>query len=213
MNAGSHLLSAGLLDTVSGAVAEPLDGMGKSAKELREVYERFLAQPDHVVSEIIDGVLITSARPASRHAHAASVLGVELGGPFHRGRSGPGGWVILDEPELQLGPHILVPDLAGWRRDRMPQLPDVARFELPPDWVCEVLSPSTQALDRADKLPIYAAHGIGNAWLVDPIAQTLEVFRLESGRWSLLGTHRDDAVVRAEPFDAKDLELSALWAR
>jgi len=213
MNTGSNVLTAGLLDTASGFVPEPFGGMGKSAKELREVYEQFLAQPDHVVSEIIDGVLITSARPASRHAHAASVLGVELGGPFHRGRGGPGGWVILDEPELQLGPHILVPDLAAWRRERMPQLPDVARFELSPDWVCEVLSPSTQALDRADKLPIYAAHGISNAWLVDPVARTLEVYRLESGRWSLLSAHRDEAVVRAEPFDAIELELAALWAR
>jgi Uma2 family endonuclease len=194
-------------------MSEPFEGMGEASKKLREVYEQFLAQPDHVVSEIVDGVLITSARPASRHAHAASVLGIELGGPFHRGRGGPGGWVILDEPELQLGPHILVPDLAGWRRERMPDMPDVARFELSPDWVCEVLSPSTHALARADKLPIYAAHGVRNAWLVEPVARTLEGYRLESGRWSLLGTYRDEAVVRAEPFDAIELELSALWVR
>jgi Uma2 family endonuclease len=92
-------------------------------------------------------------------------------------------------------------------------MPDVPRFELAPDWVCEVLSPSTQAIDRADKLPIYAAHGVRHAWLVDPASRTLEVYRLEGERWLILGTHRDDAVVRAEPFDAIDLKLSKLWPR
>lgn len=169
--------------------------------------------PSHMIAEIINGVLETQARPASRHALASSLLGAELSGPFQRGRGGPGGWVILDEPELHLGPHILVPDLAGWRRERMPELPDVAAFELAPDWVCEVVSPSTEARDRAAKLPIYATHEVKHAWIVDPLTQTLEVFRLESGRWSLLGVHVDDALVRAEPFDAIELELAALWAR
>ena len=179
----------------------------------RTVYDDFLEVPSHLVAEVIRGALVTQPRPAARHAVASSVLGGELSGPFQRGRGGPGGWVILDEPELHLGQDILVPDLAGWRRTRMPEIPDVSAFEIAPDWVCEVLSPSTQASDRADKLPIYATHQVAHTWLVDPLAKTLEVFRLENGRWSLLATHRDAALVRAEPFDAIELELAALWAR
>lgn len=185
--------------------------MGDPARS-RSVYDEFLAVPSHMIAEIINGVLETQPRPALRHAFASSNLGGELNGPFQRGRGGPGGWVILDEPELHLGGHILVPDLAGWRSERMPQLPDAASTSLAPDWICEVVSPSTQARDRADKLPIYATHQVKHAWLVDPSARTLEVFRLESGRWSLLGVHIDNALVRAEPFDAIELELAALWA-
>jgi len=177
------------------------------------VYEQFLAVPEHLVAEIVRGVLHTSPRPAARHAHAASVLEIDLGGAFHRGRGGPGGWIILIEPELHLGADILVPDLAGWRRTRMPELPDVAAFELAPDWVCEVVSPSTAALDRTEKLPLYAAAGVAHAWVVDPLARTLEVLKLEAGCWAVLGAFRDDARVRAEPFDAIELELGALWAR
>ena len=169
--------------------------------------------PEHCVGEIVNGVLVTRPRPASRHARAASRLGAELDGPFDRARGGPGGWVLLDEPELHLHGDVLVPDLAGWRRERMPELPDAAAFELAPDWVCEVLSPSTAATDRAEKMPIYARERVGHIWLVDPIAQTLEAYRLEQGRWSLLGTWRDDAVVRVEPFEALGLELAGLWAR
>jgi Uma2 family endonuclease len=126
---------------------------------------------------------------------------------------GPGGWIVLDEPELHLHGDVLVPDLAGWRRERMPELPDAAAFELAPDWVCEVLSPSTAAVDRADKLPIYAREGVQHAWLLDPTAKTLEVLRLEGDAWRLLATWRDEAVVRAEPFDAFELDLAVLWAR
>jgi Uma2 family endonuclease len=120
----------------------------------RATYDDLLAVPDGLVAEIIHGVLITQLRPAAPHALATSRLGIKLGGPFDLGNGGPGGWWILDEPELHLrGGHVLVPDLAGWRRERMPRLPiETAAFELPPDWVCEVLSPRTAATDRADKL-------------------------------------------------------------
>jgi Uma2 family endonuclease len=141
------------------------------------------------------------------------VLGADLNVAFGRCSAGRGGWVILDEPELHLGQDILVPDIAGWRRERMPQMPEVAAFELAPDWICEVLSPSTAATDRADKLPIYAHHEVMHAWLVDPLARTLEVFRLNSQQWLLIGTYRDHVKVRAEPFDAIELDLSPLWAR
>lgn len=176
-------------------------------------YEDLLAVPEHLVGEIIRGTLVTSPRPASRHARASSRLGGSLDGPFDRGKGGPGGWVILDEPELHLHGDILVPDLAGWRRTRMPEIPDAAAFELAPDWVCEVLSPATAALDRAEKMPAYSREGVTQLWLVDPIAQTLEVFRLDRGLWTQVAAWRDDAVVRAEPFDAIELELAALWAR
>jgi Uma2 family endonuclease len=178
-----------------------------------DLYQRFREVPQYQVAEIIQGRLVTQPRPAARHATAASLLGGELLGPFMRGKVGPGGWVILDEPELHLAQDILVPDLAGWRRERMPQIPDVVGFELAPDWICEVLSPSTAAMDRADKLPIYARHEVAHAWLVDPLAKTLEVFELASQQWRLLAAYRDDSVIRAAPFDAVELELGVLWMR
>jgi Uma2 family endonuclease len=188
--------------------------MGDPAKR-RATYEDLRKVPDHLVAELIHGTLVTQPRPAAPHALAASVLGIELGGPFHRGKGGgPGGWIILDEPELHLrGGHVLVPDLAGWRRERMPEVSQTSAFELAPDWVCEILSDSTKATDRADKMPLYAGEGVGHLWLVDPLARTLETYRLDGGRWLLLASWRDDAVVRAEPFDAIELELGALWTK
>jgi Uma2 family endonuclease len=188
--------------------------MGDPAKR-RATYEDVLAAPPHVVAEVIRGVLHTHPRPAVPHARASSRLGGELSGPFDRGKGGPGGWVILDEPELHLGaePDVLVPDLAGWRRERMPRVPMQEAFiGLTPDWVCEVVSPSTQAFDRGDKMDVYARERVGHAWLVDPLAKLLEVWRLEADKWLRLGTWRGDARVRAEPFDAIELELGSLWA-
>ena len=178
----------------------------------RATYEDVLAAPAHLVAELIHGVLHAHPRPASPHAAAASALGEELGPPFKRGRGGPGGWILLDEPEVHLGEHVLVPDLAGWRRERMPAIVDAPYFTLAPDWVCEVLSPSTAKIDKSEKLPIYAGHRVAHAWLVDPILRTLEVLRLESGQWSIVATYCDEAKVRAQPFDAIELELGVLWA-
>ncbi|MBZ4422266.1 Uma2 family endonuclease [Myxococcus sp. RHSTA-1-4] len=174
-------------------------------------YSDLEALPDNVVGEIVGGVLHVSPRPAGPHAVAASRLGIELGGPFDRGRNGPGGWFILDEPELHLGEDVLVPDLAGWRRERMPSPPRTAAYTLAPDWVCEVLSPSTKALDRKEKLPVYAREGVRHVWFVDPEARTLEVFRLEGAKYSLLAMHSDSTFIRAEPFEAAELELAYLW--
>ena len=182
-------------------------------KRSRATYEDLLKVPDHLVAEIINGELVTSPRPASPHARAASSIGGELYAPFDRGRGGPGGWIILTEPELHLRGHVLVPDLGGWRRTRMPEMPHASAFELAPDWLCEVLSPSTAAMDRADKVPIYAECGVGHVWLVDPLLQTVEALRLESGSYRLLGTSRGDVKPRLEPFDAIELDLSALWSR
>jgi Uma2 family endonuclease len=174
-------------------------------------YEDLLRVPDHLVAEILDGQLYTTPRPAPRHADASSGLGGALRGPFDRGRGGPGGWRILDEPELHLASDVVVPDLAGWRRERLPRLPDEAYFSLAPDWICEVVSPSTAAMDRVKKLAIYARERVSHAWLVDPIACTLEVLRLEEGRWTILSTWSGLDTVRADPFDAIDLDLSLLW--
>ncbi len=186
-----------------------------AADPRKALYDAFLRVPSHRRAEIIRGTLYVLPRPAPPHANAASVLGVELGGPFQRGRGGPGGWWILDEPELHLTPlEPVVPDLAGWRVERMPSLPDTAYFEIVPDWVCEILSPSTVAVDRGQKLPMYAETGVGHVWLIDPVAKTLEAHTLgEEGRWREVQLYRGDAKVRAAPFNAIELELAALWSR
>ena len=169
--------------------------------------------PDNFVAEMFDGDLYASPRPAIPHAHAASLLGVVLGDAFHLGRSGPGGWLFLDEPELHFGNDVLVPDLVAWRRERMPEAPDAAYITLAPDWVCEVLSPSTEILDREKKLRIYARESVAHAWLVDPLRRTLEVLALDEGKWVARATHEGGVSVRAAPFDAIELELGALWIR
>ena len=174
-------------------------------------YDDLVRVPEHYVAEMFDGELYASPRPAAPHARAASVLGVELGGPFDRGRNGPGGWLILDEPELHFGNDVLVPDVAGWRRERLPSLPKDAYLTLAPDWICEVLSPSTEHIDRGKKLRIYAREGVAHAWLVNPLAYTLEVLALESGRWAQVGKHEGAAKVRAAPFASIEIDLEALW--
>lgn len=185
------------------------------SKDRRQaLYDEYLAVPDHRRAEIIGGTLYVSPRPAPRHANASSVLGVELGGPFQRGRGGPGGWWILDEPELHLEPlEPIAPDLAGWRVERMPALPETAHFTLVPDWICEVLSKSTERVDRDLKLPLYANHGVRHVWLVDPIAKSLEVYTLgDERKWRVVRTYEGDRRVRAEPFDAIELDLAAMWS-
>lgn len=179
--------------------------------ERRAEYRDLLDLPEHVIGEILNGELVTQPRPAPRHARASSIIGGELVGPFDQGRGGPGGWWILDEPELHLGPHILVPDLAGWRRERMPTLPDEAYLTLPPDWVCEVLSPGTARIDRVVKLPIYAGQGVQWLWLVEPDLHILEVFRLHAGHWLLEAAWQEAEEVRAPPFAVLAFSLADLW--
>jgi Uma2 family endonuclease len=174
-------------------------------------YQDVLDAPSTVVAEILRGTLITHPRPRIGHAGVSSSLGAELIFPFGRGRGGPGGWVILDEPELHLGDDVLVPDLAGWKRERFGSPGDAAFLTLAPDWLCEVLSPSTSAVDRTVKLPIYARERVQHVWLVDPDARTLEVLRLDGDSYRIVGSWADDAKVRAEPFDAVELELGHLW--
>ena len=188
-------------------------------KPRRATYADLEAVPANQVAELIEGTLHVMPRPAPRHANAASSLTIEIGGPFHRGRGGPGGWWILVEPELHFPDpttagaiNAVVPDLAGWTRARMPALPATAYFTLAPDWVCEVISTSTETYDREVKMPLYARERVPHAWLLDPVKQLLEVYTLdENGHWSAPVIHRDVEVVRAPPFDAIELDLSALW--
>ncbi len=184
--------------------------MEKRAKK-RATYDDLEKLPDHMVGEIVMGELYALPRPSPRHSKATSVLGGELGFPFQFGRNGPGGWLILFEPELRLGENTLVPDLAGWKKQRLPRPPETNWIEVPPDWVCEVLSRSTIRLDRLKKMPIYSEFGVSRVWLVDPAAKTLEVFKLVSGHWMLVQTAGEDQKVRAEPFQEVEIDLNNLW--
>lgn len=174
-------------------------------------YQDVLDAPPNMVAEVVHGTLYTHPRPAMPHARASSGLGVQLGGPFDYGRGGPGGWWIVDEPELHLDEDIVVPDLAGWRRTRMPDFPDTAYCELAPDWACEVLSHSTRVLDRGAKQRIYAREKVQHLWFVDPDVHTLEAFELREGRWVLLKKLSGETTVSLLPFEAIRFNLGDLW--
>ena len=177
----------------------------------RATYQDVLDAPPHMVAEIVGGKLYTHPRPAPRHAVANTRLGNRIGTPFDFGDGGPGGWWIIIEPELHLGENILVPDIAGWRRKRMPEIPITAYFEVAPDWVCEVLSPSTRKLDLGRKRGVYAREGVGYLWLVDPNVQSLEAFKLHGTEWVLIDQLFDDAPVSLPPFEAISFNLGDLW--
>ena len=169
------------------------------------------ALPPNIVGEILFDELVTHPRPAPRHAIAASALGVVLGEPFQLGRGGPGGWLFMDGPELHFGRDVVVPEIAGWRRETLPTLPDTAWIETPPDWVAEVLSPSTEKYDRGPKRQIYAAAGVQYLWLVDPRVRFMEAFALHHQQWVLIATLRDHEEVRVPPFEAIAFSLGHLW--
>jgi len=176
-------------------------------------YEQLCALPENQVGEIIQGALHTQPRPAGPHGNAETGMSAALRPPFHLGRGGPGGWWILAEPEAHFvrDIEVAVPDLAGWRRERMPEIPQGHRFEIVPDWVCEILSPGTMKKDRTLKLPLYARYGVAHCWLVDPIERTLEAYALRAGLWTLLATLRDEEAVSLPPFDAVSFPLAELW--
>jgi Uma2 family endonuclease len=182
-----------------------------AAKPLKKnaTYADLRRVPENYVAEMFDGELYASPRPALRHARAATKLAAKLDDPFDF--DGPGGWLLLAEPELHFGNDVLVPDIAGWRRERLPSLPDRAYLTLAPDWVCEVPSVSTEAIDRNQKLRIYAREDVAHAWLVDPLRQTLEVLILEAERFTFVAEHQGNVSIRARPFDAIELDLRALW--
>ena len=185
--------------------------MSSEAKKFA-TYKDLLNVPEHLLAEIIAGELITSPRPGQRHILASSSLGEEITGPFQKGKGGPGGWWILDEPEIHLQGDILVPDLAGWKKELLPNLSSsTAYFETAPQWICEVLSPSTAGVDRVKKLPIYAREKVDHVWLIDPIAKTLEVYLRQNDGWFLLHTFAGMGTIRAAPFEAVEMDLGSLW--
>ncbi|WP_462329868.1 Uma2 family endonuclease [Thiohalocapsa halophila] len=177
------------------------------------LYEQLEALPDGLTGEILDGQLYTQPRPAGPHALAGSALGAELFGPFQRGRGGPGGWWIIDEPELHFlrDTEVAAPDLAGWRRERMPRIPRDHRFQVVPDWICEILSTATESKDRNIKMPVYARYGVKHLWLIDPRTRTLEAYTATDGAWQEIGRWRGDQAVAAAPFAEVALDLAVLW--
>lgn len=179
----------------------------------RDLYAAIETLPEGVTGELIDGQLHTQPRPTGRHALASSNLEIDLGSAYSRGRGGPAGWWIIFEPELHFARNteVLVPDLAGWRRERMPSVPEDQRFEVVPDWVCEILSPATASKDREIKMPIYARYGVAYAWIVDPARQTLEAYSLNDARWTLQASYSAADTVQAEPFEAVAFRVEALW--
>lgn len=177
------------------------------------LYDQLVSLPPTLTGEILNGQLHTQPRPSGPHAVASSSLGGELVGPFQKGRGGPGGWWIVDEPEIhfQRDVEVAVPDLAGWRRERMPNIPQDHRFDVVPDWICEILSPSTASKDREIKLPLYARYGVRHIWLIDPKARTLETLARQDGAWVVAGYFKDGDEVTAPPFEAVTIELEGLW--
>jgi Uma2 family endonuclease len=177
-------------------------------------YADLEALPERYVGQLIDGTLYAQAQPAYPHQRAVTRLGVLLGQPFDRepgGPVGPGGWCFIYEPELHFGADVLVPDIAGWRRERMPQVPNVPWSDLAPDWLCEVASPSTRKLDRSLKLERYHRAGVGHVWLVEPDDRFIVVYRRAEEGWLLVGHNTGEDEPRIEPFEAMPLTLAELW--
>lgn len=187
--------------------------MSVPAKKPRATYDDLRRVPDALVAEILEGELVVSPRPAGRHAVAAAMIAGHLAPLFIGGPSAPPGWWILIEPELHLNEpeDVAIPDLCGWRRERMPRPPAGVEFRVPPDWVCEVLSPATERVDRSRKLRVYARAGVTHVWLVNPVERLLEVFRLEKDRWVLVETRVGDEVAKVEPFPDVAVSLGQLW--
>lgn len=188
--------------------------MTATAARKPSLYDQLCALPDGIRGELINGQLRTQPRPSGPHALASSRLESDIEGPYSRGRGGPGGWWIIIESEVHFirDLEVVVPDIAGWQKEHMPRIPEGHRFEVVPDWVCEVLSPSTKSTDREEKMPVYARFGVAYSWLVDPKTRTLEAYAQAEGKWLPLGSFRDDDVVRVAPFETITIYLADLWA-
>lgn len=187
-----------------------LKDMGEAAKRLA-TYADLQAVPPHLVAEIVNGELYTQARPAAPHANACTELAAWARWQFKRGHGGRAGWWILTEPELHFATDVCVPDIAGWRKERLPSMPRDAYFTLAPDWICEVLSASTESFDRKQKMTVYAREGIRHAWLLNPLERYLEAFELSGGRWMRAGIYANEDCARIAPFEDVELDLAELW--
>lgn len=187
--------------------------MNEAAKK-RATYEDLYAIADNLIGEIIDGELIATPRPSRKHSSTTTLLTSRVVPPYYYGEGGgPGGWIILVEPEIEFGKDILVPDLAGWKEERFIWEEEQNPISVIPDWACEVLSPNTARLDRVKKMAKYAEHGVSYFWLIDPLLMTLEAYRLETGRWTVLGSYAEKDQVRVEPFQEIAIDLSDLWPK
>jgi Uma2 family endonuclease len=174
-------------------------------------YADLLALPATMVGEIIGGRLHAQPRPRAGHGAAGGALGSIVTGSYQFGRGGPGGWLFIDEPELHLGRDIVVPDIAGWRTERIDFTAETVGITTAPDWVCEVLSPTTEKLDRGPKRAIYGAAGVGHLWLLDPRARLLEAFANVNGQWLLIGVASSNDEVALAPFEAAPFALGLLF--
>jgi Uma2 family endonuclease len=178
----------------------------------KAVYDDLYTLPANMTGEIIEGELHAFPRPHSRHGRMATRLSIRIGAPYDFGDSGgPGGWVIIIEPEVMLGENLFVPDLAGWKQERLPAPPAENWISVAPDWVCEILSPSTFRIDRVRKMPIYAVHSVPYLWLIDPLNKLLEAFKLKDGAWMLMGNYAENDKARVEPFQEVEIDLAHLW--
>jgi len=184
---------------------------GSNKPKRRATYEDMVAVPEHLKPQIIDGELYIFPHPATRHTLSTTMLLGQLFPAFHMALDGPGGWWIFHEPWVQFGENILVPDLAGWRCNRLPEIPDENTFAIPPDWVCEVLSPSTERIDRGRKRRIFAREGVRHLWFVDPREKSVEVYELEGTELVMRTAHNGDEPIRAMPFEAIEIPLTYLW--
>lgn len=177
-------------------------------------YDDLLALPHDVRAEVLAGQIVTAPAPLPRHSKIQGAIRRFVGGPFDDddGHDGPGGWWIFVEVDIALGRHDIVhPDLSGWRRERLPNPADQRPITVVPDWICEILSPSTAARDRVTKRNLYAASGVRHYWIIDANARTLEAFELTGQRWLLSGSYTDDAVVRIAPFEEIELPVGRLF--
>lgn len=174
-------------------------------------YDDLYNLPDNVIGQIIDGELIATRWQSRQHALTSTVLSAKLGAPYDLGEGGPGGWIILHSLEVKLGDNILVPDLAGWLYKRFPIEEETNWVSVCPDWVCEIISPETVRIDKTKKMPVYARHGVGYFRLIDPTNKTLDVYKLESGKWMVLETYAENDKFRAEPFEEVEIDLGSLW--
>lgn len=186
--------------------------MPRSTATRKATYADLEAVPPHLVAEILYGALVTHPRPVPRHGAATVAMAAVLVGPFQRGFGGPGGWVFVVEPELHLGEHTIVPDLAAWKAEQLPaSAVEKAYIEVAPDWVLETLSPSTERYDKGDKRSIYAEFGVGHLWYLDPRSRSLETFIRSGTTWTVGAAYFETDDVCAAPFDAITFPLGLMW--
>jgi Uma2 family endonuclease len=181
--------------------------MGQVVTSRKAIYADLEAVHPHLVAEILDGELITHPRPRQRHSRGASRILATLGSPFDIGTTGPGGWKFYSEPEFHFDDHVVVPDVAGFYADRTVEPVDGVYITSVPDWVCEILSPTTEVYDRGSKWRIYHEVKVGHYWLFDPRIRTLEVYEWRKADWLQLGLYTGADIVTARPFDAVAIPL------